>query len=145
MTAASRRGVLGGLAVLAAPAMPASASTATNTDPDAALLAACTSYMEKEAAYNLAFRQESDAEEAGDKAEARRLSRLQHTLATEQTEPLGVIIDTMATTQAGRAAKAAVAMTRVQTNTAGEALNDDAAMIWSLAEDLAGKPLVPPA
>uniref|UniRef100_UPI001B8006AA hypothetical protein n=1 Tax=Muricoccus aerilatus TaxID=452982 RepID=UPI001B8006AA len=57
---------------------------------------------------------------------------------------LGVIIEAMAQTPAGRAAKAEVAMTLVQSNLAGEALSKEDAMLWSLAEDAAGKPLFPP-
>ncbi|WP_198384239.1 hypothetical protein [Roseomonas sp. KE2513] len=115
-----------------------------NPDPDAALLAACASYMEKEAAYNLAFHRQCDAEEAGDKAEERRLCDLQAQIAQEQDEALGVIIETMAQTAAGRAAKAEVAMTLVQSNLAGEALSKEDAMMWSLAEDAAGRSLFPP-
>ncbi|WP_043838368.1 hypothetical protein [Muricoccus aerilatus] len=122
MSRPSRRGVLGGLAALAA----------------------CAAYMTMETAYNAAFRQQCDAEEAGNKAEERRLDAVQHALAVEQEEPLGVIIKTMATTPAGRAAKAAVAMTLVQSTLAGEPMSKEDALIWSLAEDLAGKPLVPP-
>lgn len=144
MTRPSRRGVLGGFAVLAVPTAPALASTASGPSPDAALLVACAAYMEKETSYNEAFRQEGDAEEAGNKAEVRRLSLLQRGLAQEQEADLGVIIETRAMTQDGKAAKAAVAMTLVQTNSAHEPLTTEAALLWSLAEDLAGKPLVPP-
>lgn len=144
MSRASRRGVLGGFAALASAPVPVLASTAA-TAPDTALLAACASYMEKQAAYCAAYRQECAATDAGDKAEARRFSRLQCQLAQSQEEPLGFIIKTMALTQAGKAAKAAVAMTLVETWATGEPMSNEAAMLWSLAEDLAGKPLEPTA
>ena len=141
----ARRGVLGGLVALAAPVLPAMASTPSTDGPDAALLTACASYMAKEAAYNAAFRQQCDAEEAGNRAEERRLDAVQHALALEQQVPLGVIIETMATTPAGRSAKAGVAMTLIQTDRDGAPLSREDALIWSLAEDLAGRPLEPPA
>uniref|UniRef100_UPI0005C17577 hypothetical protein n=1 Tax=Muricoccus aerilatus TaxID=452982 RepID=UPI0005C17577 len=61
--------------------------------------------MEKKVAYHAAFHQLCDAKEAGNKAEERRLDIVQHALAAEQEEPVAVIIETMATTLAGRVAK----------------------------------------
>lgn len=143
MTRSSRRGVLGGIAALAAPTVPAMASTAASTDPDTALLAACAIYMEKEAAYLAAFQHECEARDAGNKLEADRLHLLQCTLAREQDEPLAVVITTPARTPAGKLAKAQVAVRLVATDLEQRPLSEADAMIWSLAEDLAGKPLVP--
>ena len=124
--------------------MPALASTPASANPDAALLTAGASYMEKAAAYYAAFRQRCAPYEVGNKAEERRLDIVQHALAAEQEEPLVVVIEIMAITPAGRVSKATVAMTLVQFTRAGEPMSREDALIWSLAEDLAGKPLMPP-
>lgn len=139
----ARRNLLGGIAALAAAPVPALADTPAR--PDAVLLAACATYLEKEAAYNDAFRQQCSADEAGDKAEERRLDLLQRALAQEQQKPLEVIIETMAVTQAGKLAKTAVAMTLVQAGLDGVPLSPMDAMLWSICEDVAGKPLAPSA
>lgn len=142
---AGRRGVLGGLAVLAAPTLPAVAGAPTSANPDAALLEACARWMAREAEYEAAYERQCLAEDAGDKAEANRMFKLQCALAQQSVALLAPVIDTPARTAAGRAAKAEVAVTIVQTTPDGKALSREDAMIWSLAEDLAGKPLVPPA
>lgn len=144
MSRSSRRGILGGLAVLAAPTVPALASMAVSPNPDTPLLTACASYIERETTYLAAFQQECEARDAGNKPEAERLHLVQCALAREQDEPLAVIITTPALTLAGRLAKAEVAMRLVQTDLEQRPLSGPDAMIWSLAEDLAGKPLVPP-
>ncbi|HEY8612361.1 MAG TPA: hypothetical protein VIL69_13845 [Roseomonas sp.] len=140
---AARRSLLGSVAALAAvPVVPASAGAAA-PNPDATLLEACAQYMAREAEWNASFEKQCAAEEAEDKAEADRQHHVQVEAASAQHAPLNVVINTPALTPAGKVAKAEVAMTLVQTNLAGEALSAEDALLWSLAEDLAGKPLEP--
>ena len=127
---------------MATPVVPACNAAPS---PDATLLEACARWMAREAEYEAAYQRQCQAEEAGDKGEASRAFLALCALAKNQHVSLDPVIETPALTAAGRLAKAEVAMTLVVTNPEGEALSREDAMLWSLAEDLAGKPLVPPA
>jgi hypothetical protein len=129
----ARRNLLGGIAAAAVSPAPLPAAP----DPDAVLLKACAIYMKAERGWNENHTRLCDAEETGHAEEVERLEALGHALAQEQSEPLTVIIETPARTNAGRRAKAEVARTRVQLSSAGEPLNVDDALIWSLCDDLA--------
>jgi hypothetical protein len=110
----ARRKLLGGIPALAVPILPAAARGVP--DPDAALLNACAAYMKAERAWQEA---------------------LAHAAARDQDEPLIVIIETPARTNAGRRAKADAVRTRVHLNNKGEPQDHDEALLWSLCDDLA--------
>jgi hypothetical protein len=130
---AGRRYLLGGIA--AAAVSPALLLAVPN--PDAALLEACATYMRAERAWNENHTRLCDAEEAGRQEEAERLEALGHAFAREQDEPLALIIETPARTNAGRRAKAEAVRTRVQLNSDGAPMDPDEALLWSLCDDLA--------
>jgi hypothetical protein len=129
----ARRKLLGGIA--AAAVSPTTLLAAPS--PDAALLEACAVYMKAERAWQEGHARLCDAEEAGRDEEAKWLEALGHAFAREQDEPLALIIETPARTNAGRRAKAEVARTRVSINTAGGPLHLDDALLWSMCDDLA--------
>jgi hypothetical protein len=129
----ARRTLLGGFA--AAAVSPAPLLAALN--PDAALLEACATYMKAEDAWQEAHERLCNAEETGDVEEVRRQEALAHAAARDQDEPLIVITETPARTNAGRRAKAEAVRTRVQLNSDGAPMDPDEALLWSMCDDLA--------
>jgi hypothetical protein len=130
---AGRRNLLGGIAAAAVSPAPLLAAPSS----DAALLEACAVYMKAERAWQEGHARLCDAEEVGDIGEVRRFEALCQAAAREQDEPLTVIIETPARTNAGRRAKAEAVRTRVQLNSDGAPMDPDEALLWSMCDDLA--------
>jgi hypothetical protein len=129
---ADRRKLLGGIAAAAVIPVPLLAVP----NPDAALLEACAVYMQAERAWQEGHARLSAAEEVGDIGEVRRFEALCRAAAREQDDPLTLIIETPARTNAGRRAKAEVVRTRVQLNSEGLPMDPAEALLWSMCDDL---------
>lgn len=134
---ASRRAPLGAAAVLPLAALPAVAAAAS-PDADAELLRLEAAILAVDAHQEELVEPEDAAWRLPDASRQRRaIARQRSALSDEWHRLHGRVIDTPATTEAGRKAKARVALRYVCRDSDGWPLPEDA-LIWSLARDALG-------